>query len=117
MTMQTSLRLSEKAFPIAVKLFCRSRNNLVLRRPNTITSFQEKEEVVAQFLTSWNQGDFHSLVALMAEDITFWSDSGGQVIAAQRSLHGCQKVARFLVAIRRTRLIPTLSSQIIQING
>lgn len=116
MTMQTSLRLSEKAFPIAVKLFCRSRNNLVLRRPNTIPSFQEKEEVVAQFLTSWNQGDFHSLVALMAEDITFWS-GGGQVIAAQQSLHGCQKVAHFLVAIRRTRLIPTLSSQIIQING
>lgn len=99
------------------QIVCRSRNNLVIRRPNTIPSLQHKEEVVAQFLTSWNQGDLHSLVALMAENITFWSDGGGQVIAAQRPLHGCQKVARFLAVIRRTRLIPTLSSQIIQING
>lgn len=106
-----------KSIPNCRQIVCRARNNLVLRRPNTIPSFQEKEEVVAQFLTSWNQGDLHRLVALMAENITFWSDGGGQVTAAQRPLHGCQKVARFLVAIRRSRLIPTLSSQIIQING
>lgn len=106
-----------KSIPSCRQIVCRARQHLMIRRPNIKPSFQEKEEVVAQFLTSWNQGDLHSLVALMAENITFWSDGGGQVIAAQRPLHGCYKVARFLVAIRRTRLIPTLSSQIIQING
>lgn len=106
-----------KSIPNCRQIVCRARQHLVLRRPNIRPSLQQKEEVIAQFLTSWNQGDLPSLVALMAENITFWSDGGGQVIAAQRPLHGCQKVARFLVAIRRSRLIPTLSSQIIQINA
>lgn len=106
-----------KSIPNCRQIVYRARQHLVLRRPKLKLSFQQNEEVVTQFLASWNQGDLHRLVALMAEDITFWSDGGGQVIAAQRPLHGCQKVARFLVAIRRTRLIPTLSSQIIQING
>ncbi len=106
-----------KSIPNCRQIVCRARQHLVLRRSNIRPSLQQKEEVVAQFLTSWNQGDLQELVALMAENITFWSDGGGQVIAAQRPLHGCQKVARFLVAIRRSRLIPTLSSQIIQING
>jgi RNA polymerase sigma-70 factor (ECF subfamily) len=52
----------------------------------------------------------------MAEDITFWSDGGGQVTAAHYPLQGCQKVARFLIAIRRSPLIPALNPQIIQIN-
>ena len=106
-----------KSIPNCRQIVHRARQHLVLRRPNIRPSIQQKEEVVAQFLTSWNQGDLHTLVALMAENITFWSDGGGQVIAAHRPLYGCEKVARFLVAIRRTRLIPTLSSRIIQING
>lgn len=37
-------------------------------------------------------------------------------MAAQRPLQGCQKVTRFLVAIRRSRLVPVLNSKIAQIN-
>lgn len=94
----------------------RARQHLVLRRPSISSSPQQKEEIVEQFLTSWNQGDLHTLIALMAEDVTFWSDGGGQVTAAQRPLQGCQKVARFLVALRRSRLIPILDPQIVRIN-
>jgi RNA polymerase sigma-70 factor (ECF subfamily) len=53
----------------------------------------------------------------MAEDVTFWSDGGGRVVAAQKPLFGCLKVARFLVAIRRSRLTPTLASQVVKVNG
>jgi RNA polymerase sigma-70 factor, ECF subfamily len=94
----------------------RARQHLVLRRPSISLSPQQKEEIVEQFLTSWNQGDLHTLIALMAEDVTFWSDGGGQVTAVQHPLKGCQKVARFLVALRRSRLIPILDSQIVRIN-
>ncbi|GFE72166.1 sigma factor-like helix-turn-helix DNA-binding protein [Chroococcus sp. FPU101] len=94
----------------------RARQHLRRRRPNISLSLQHKEEIVEQFLTSWNQGDLQNLMALMAEDITFWSDGGGQVTAAQRPLQGCQKVARFLLSIRRSRLVPNLSPKIIQIN-
>lgn len=105
-----------KSIPNCRQIVCRARQHLVLRRPSISPSLQQKEELVTQFLTSWNQGDLHNLLALMAEDVTFWSDGGGQVTAAQRPLHGSQKVARFLVAIRRSRLIPALSPQIVQIN-
>lgn len=80
-------------------------------------SFAKKNEIVQEFLKSWNQGDLHNLIALMAENITFWSDGGGQVTAARHPLYGCQKVARFLIAIRRSRLIPIFNPTILQING
>jgi len=94
----------------------RARQHLILRRPSISSSPRQKEEIVEQFLTSWNQGDLHTLIALMAENVTFWSDGGGQVKAAQHPLKGCQKVARFLVALRRSRLIPILNPQIVRIN-
>jgi RNA polymerase sigma-70 factor, ECF subfamily len=105
-----------KSIPNCRQIVCRARRHLVLRRPRISPSLQQKEEIVEQFLISWNQGDLPNLMRLMAEDITFWSDGGGQVTAARRPLHGCQKVARFLVAIRRSRLIPTIDPQIVSIN-
>ncbi|GET41545.1 RNA polymerase sigma-70 factor [Microseira wollei] len=105
-----------KSIPNCRQIVRRARQHLVIRRPSISLSLEQKEEIIEQFLISWNQGDLHKLIALMAEDITFFSDGGGQVTAAQRPLQGCQKVARFLVAIRRSRLIPTFSSQIVWIN-
>ena len=54
---------------------------------------------------------------MMAEDITFWADGGGQVVAVQKPLHGCLKVSRFLIALRRSKRIPNLIPRIFQING
>jgi RNA polymerase sigma-70 factor, ECF subfamily len=102
----------------------RAKQHLILRRPNSDDlqpigghrSPHPQTELVEQFLQSWNQGDVAGLMNLMAEDITFVSDGGGQVTAAIRPLCGAQKVARFLVAVRRSRLIPTIVPQITQIN-
>jgi RNA polymerase sigma-70 factor, ECF subfamily len=44
------------------------------------------------------------------------SGGSGQITAAHYPLRGCQEVARFLIAIRRSPLIPALNPQIIQIN-
>jgi len=79
-------------------------------------SNHDKAILVEKFLDCWHQGDLQTLIALMAEDITFWSDGGGKVVAAQKPLYGCMKVARVLVAIRHSRLTPTLISQVIAVN-
>jgi RNA polymerase sigma-70 factor, ECF subfamily len=105
-----------KSIPNCRQIVRRARQHLILRRPSISISVRQKEETIEQFLASWNQGDVHQLIALMAEDITFWSDGGGLVTAAQHPLQGNQKVARFLVAIRHSPLIPTLSPRIVQIN-
>lgn len=106
-----------KSIPNCRQIVRRARQHLVLRRPGISPSLQQKETIVEEFLASWNQGDVHQLIALMAEDITFWSDGGGQVTAAHYPLQGCRKVARFLIAIRQSRLIPALYPQIVQINN
>jgi len=105
-----------KSIPNCRQIVRRARQNVFLRRHSISPSLQQKEEIVKEFVMSWDQGDLHKLIELMAEDVTFWSDGGGQVTAAQRPLQGCQKVARFLVALRQSRLIPTLNPQIVQIN-
>jgi RNA polymerase sigma-70 factor, ECF subfamily len=106
-----------KSIPNCRQIVRRARQHLVLRRPALASNSQNKDVLVEQFLTYWNHGDLQGLIALMAEDVTFWSDGGGKVVAAQKPLFGCLKVARFLVAIRRSRLTPALVSQIVTVNG
>ena len=53
----------------------------------------------------------------MAEYIAFNADGGGKVTAAAKPLHGNNRVARFAIAIRRSRLISSFSSQTILINN
>lgn len=105
-----------KSIPNCRQIVRHARQHLVLRKPSISPSPKQKEQIVEKFLASWNQGDLHQLIALMAEDITFWSDGGGQVTAAHYPLKGGQKVARFLIAIRRSRLIPAFYPQVVQIN-
>ena len=95
----------------------RARQHLILRRPRVSPSPQKQEELIEQFCAYWNQGDVHKLIAMMAEDITFWADGGGQAIAIQKPMYGCLKVSRFLVAIRRSKQIPDLIPKIVQVNG
>ncbi len=95
----------------------RARQHLILRRPGISPSPQRQEELIEQFCACWNQGDVHRLITMMAEDITFWADGGGQVVAVQKPLYGRLKVSRFLLAIRRSKRIPDLIPRIVQVNG
>jgi RNA polymerase sigma-70 factor, ECF subfamily len=114
-----------KSIPNCRQIVRRARHHLVLRRPSMLfqshsvnaSNSHNKDILVEQFLAYWNQGDLQGLIALMSEDVTFWSDGGGKVVAAEKPLFGCLKVARFLVAIRRSRLTPTLVSQAVKVNG
>ena len=53
----------------------------------------------------------------MAEDASFYADRGGKVTAARKPLHGQTKIARFLLAVRRSKLIPNFASQAILVNN
>jgi RNA polymerase sigma-70 factor, ECF subfamily len=106
-----------KSIPNCRQIVRRARQHLALRKPTISPNLQEKDTLIEQFLTYWNQGDLRGLMTLMTEDVIFWSDGGGKVVAAEKPLHGCLKVARFLVAIRRSRLTPTLAPQVVEING
>lgn len=94
----------------------RARKHLKKSEPNKITIEQQKN-IVDKFLQAWIIGDLQSLLALMTSDITWSSDGGGKVKAALKPLYGSIKVAKFLIAIRKNKFIPTLNSYICNING
>ncbi|NJO42473.1 MAG: RNA polymerase sigma-70 factor [Cyanobacteria bacterium CRU_2_1] len=94
----------------------RSRQHITAQRPRFPVSRQQQEQVTAQFLEASTQGNLHGLLSLLAKDIIFWSDGGGQVTAVLKPLHGAMKVARFLLAIRR-KWLSTSVAQIIEVNG
>jgi len=110
-------KIVHKSIPNCRQIVRRARKHLILRRPSTCVSLKQKEELVEQFLANWNQGNVRNLIALMAEDVTFWSDGGGQIVAARKPLHGHLKVARFLIAIRQSKRLPRLTPQFGQINS
>lgn len=109
-------KIVDKSIPNCRQIFCRAHQRLAFRTTINPTSYQ-KNNLVEQFIAYWNQGDVRGLITLMAEDVTFWSDGGGKVLAAHKPLHGSLKVARFLAAIRCSSLIPRFASQVVQING
>jgi RNA polymerase sigma-70 factor, ECF subfamily len=106
-----------KSAPRCRQVAHRTRQHLALRSPKIAVDPHRNDALLEQFLAHWNQGNLQGLMALLSEDITFWSDGGGKAIAAERPLQGSTKVARFLVAIRRSRLIPAIVSQMVVING
>jgi RNA polymerase sigma-70 factor (ECF subfamily) len=94
----------------------RSRQHLATERPRFPVSPQQQEKITAQFLDASTEGNLQGLLTLLAQDVTFWSDGGGQVAAALKPLHGSMKVARFLLAIQRKSLSAT-SAHLAEING
>ncbi len=110
-------KILSKNEPNCRQIFRRARQHLDLHKQNHSSATPEQESLVEQFLEYWNQGDAEALIALMAEDVTFWGDGGGKVVAVRYPLRGRFKVAHFLTAIRRSRLLPTFTSQVLPVNG
>lgn len=99
------------------QIFHRARKSILVNQSKFNLSYQEQSLLIEQFVIAWNQGDLNKLLDLMTEDITFYADGGGKVTAAEKPLYGHTKIARFLLAIRRSKLIPNFSSEVILVNN
>ncbi|VEP18024.1 conserved hypothetical protein [Hyella patelloides LEGE 07179] len=90
-----------------------------LRGARFKTSLQQQEQLTRKFIAAFQQGDLQGLLDILAEDITFWSDGGGQVQACLKPLHGAAKVAGFLRAIyrRSQKLGLNYEFELVQVNG
>lgn len=94
----------------------RSRQHIAAQRPRFPVSHQQQEQIAAQFLEASSQGSLQDLLTLLAKDVTFWSDGGGQVVAALKPLQGAMKVTRFLLAIS-SKWLSTSIAHVIEVNG
>lgn len=61
----------------------------------------QQNALTQQFTQAMLQGDIDQLLAVLADDVTIWTDSGGKVSAARRPVHGADKAARFFLGLVR----------------
>ncbi|WP_167098170.1 RNA polymerase sigma-70 factor [Mycobacterium sp. DL592] len=59
----------------------------------------KSEQITTQFLVAAATGDLDGLMAMLAPDVVFTSDSDGKVSAARRPVLGAGKVARLLIGL------------------
>jgi RNA polymerase sigma-70 factor (ECF subfamily) len=83
------------------QLAARARAHVQERRPRFKTDTQTRRQVTERFLTACATGDFDSLMAVLAPDVTLVADSGGRARAPRLPLRGAEVVVRFLRAVSR----------------
>lgn len=84
------------------QLFHRAKTRLAERRPRFRESADAKRPLIGRFVNALRDGDGEALTSVLAEDVGFWSDGGGKVLAARRPVFGRAAVVQVLVGIRRT---------------
>ncbi len=94
----------------------RARASVAARRPRFERSPEQGERLTREFLEACAAGDMGGLLAVLAEDVTLWSDGGGKARAARNPIHGADNVARFLLGTIR-KAPPGFAVRPARING
>lgn len=79
----------------------RARKRLTRAESRFESDPDKAEEITTEFISACKTGDIDSLVTMMADDATLYSDGGGKVVAARRPIEGATNVARFLVGVAK----------------
>jgi len=104
------------------QLFHRARERIADRRPRFRDTVEAKRSLVGRFARALRDGDAEALTSVLAEDVGFWSDGGGKVLAARRPVFGRDNVVNVLIGIRRTApsagvQLDAVSLDIVDVNG
>jgi RNA polymerase sigma-70 factor (ECF subfamily) len=83
------------------QLFHRARERIAAGRARFATSQDAQRALVEQFLYAIRGGDLQPLGAVLATDVTMWSDGGGKVLAARKPIGGAEGVLRFFEGLLR----------------
>jgi len=84
------------------QLFHRAKERLAAGRPRSGRSREERRRLAERFASAMRAGDEAELTRVLADDVGFWGDGGGRVIAAKRPVFGREAVVNFILGIRRT---------------
>jgi RNA polymerase sigma-70 factor (ECF subfamily) len=104
------------------QLFHRAKGRIAERKPRFRAAMDEKRPLVERFVRAFSEGSEAGLTSVLAEDIGFWSDGGGKVLAARRPVFGREPVVRLLLGIRRTASavgvpLESVTLDIVEVNG
>lgn len=79
----------------------RARKRIQADRPRFQVSGAARRQVLERFLTASRAGDAAALLALLADDATLTSDTGGKVRAARNVIRGRDRIVRLLLGLAR----------------
>ncbi len=77
----------------------RAHRSIAARRPRFESSPEQEERLVESFIQACTHGDMENLVSLLAEDVTLWTDRGGEARAPLNRIYGREKVVRFFFSV------------------
>jgi RNA polymerase sigma-70 factor (ECF subfamily) len=98
------------------QMVSRARRHIAERRPRFDVSPSQQSRVVKKFMHTLNTGDVEGLIAVLDEDVTWWSDGGGMIGVAKKPIQGAEKVARFALNLLRMAPENTVARPV-EING
>jgi RNA polymerase sigma-70 factor, ECF subfamily len=82
--------------------FSRAKHHLREHRPRFPASRETHRQLLSGYIQAVETGEMKTLMRLLAEDVTLWTDGGGKVKqAALRPITGRDAVARFSVGTMR----------------
>ncbi|GGV23901.1 putative sigma factor [Streptomyces longisporoflavus] len=77
----------------------RARNSVRARRQTAVAGPAEAQPIAERFMTAATTGDVQGLMDLLAPDVVFLADGGGNVTAVRQPVVGPDKVARLLLGL------------------
>ncbi len=82
--------------------FSRARQHIRERRPRFPASHQTHRQLLESYFQALEAGEMDSMMQLLTEDVTLWTDGGGKIkTAALRPITGRSNVARFSIGTQR----------------
>ncbi len=94
----------------------RARQHVQAQRVRFEPTAPDHARLLQQFMDACYEGNLQALVAVLADDITLYSDGGGKAIAARKPVEGAAKVANFFLSIV-PKAPPGTTVQPVQVNG
>jgi RNA polymerase sigma-70 factor, ECF subfamily len=99
------------------QLAARARRHVGEHRPRFEASRGKREELAARFFGAVGGGDMDGLVAMLAEDVVVYGDSGGIGPSWPRPIVGRDRVIRLLLGIAEQIRQAGVSVRLAEING
>ncbi|MBA3528737.1 MAG: RNA polymerase sigma-70 factor [Propionibacteriaceae bacterium] len=94
----------------------RAKKRVAAGRPRFQTSPETQRALAERFLAASRGGDLGALTAILAADVTGWSDGGGVVRAARRPIVGRDAVARLIVG-QASKWLHDVTTTFASVNG
>lgn len=95
----------------------RARAHVQARRPRFTPDPVEQRRIAEKFRDACADGDLNGVLAMLAPDVTSWSDGGGVVTAARRPLHGPDHVGRWVLGVLAKPSLAGIELHPAEING